>query len=75
MITKLITLRGACSDVTSVIGNAPKGVASVVGPGTTLSLEGITFIYQGSDPAHVVKIIDSEFDIQDCRFTGGIRAD
>lgn len=74
VIDKSLTIQGAGYEATTVTGNSPDAVFKFAGPGNIV-LEGINFTYTGTEWAYVVKIEDGGFDIQNCRFSGGVRND
>ena len=70
-IDKSLALLGEGMDQTFVTGTAGEQMILFVGPGT-FSAEGITFRFEGTDWARVMKIKDAEIDIARCRFTGAV---
>ena len=64
-----VTLTGAGADLTTVSSNAAGSVVRfLAGPAM---VRGVHFAHRGELPANVA-IVSAEFDIRDCRFSGGV---
>lgn len=71
-INNTLTIQGAGSDRTALVSNHETGVFDFFGPGK-LVLNGISFVYNGTGWTYVGEVTDGEIDINDCKFSGGVR--
>lgn len=74
VVDKALTFRGAGSDTTTVVGDQPPEVLRLVGPGD-FTLEGLTFRYQGTQPADAVVADGGTIAFADVQATGAVRTE
>ncbi|NOK78957.1 MAG: hypothetical protein GFH24_608416n1, partial [Chloroflexi bacterium AL-N5] len=67
-------LVGEGMNLSRIISKAPLIAVEVTGD-IDVYFEGVSFEYQGQEPADIMNIQDARFYIQSCRFTGGVFAE
>ena len=72
LVDKPLTIRGAGSDTTAVVGDRPPELLRFTGPGT-FTMEGTTFRYQGTEPADGVVTDGGTIAFTDVQVTGAVR--
>jgi nitrous oxidase accessory protein len=71
LVDKPLTIRGTGSGTTSVVGDQPPELLRFTGPGD-FALEGITFRYQGTEPADGVVTEGGSITFTDVQVAGAI---